>query len=227
MYLVQASPLSKIFMPEWEKKCLENPDLIHKSEPGLFQVRVARATGGLVFDHLKPVHAGALLKRGSREELEANEMQDLVYWLTGGPEDRPCEQTDIYGVVLIDVGGQFESALSDLLQLTMEAQDPKARDEVMKKQAKIQKEIVSDMQGKLKSARQKADDRVKRAMSVTHNNLLKSWESLKSEGKGTYAPSVQEALGSFILKAEIDRAMELNRRLYNGVADSIPGAERK
>jgi hypothetical protein len=63
-------------------------------------------------------------------------------------------------------------------------------------------------------------------MSVTHNNLLKSWEALQAEGKGTYMPSTQEALGYHILKIEVDQQLELNRKLYNNVAEGIPGARR-
>jgi len=235
-YVVQASPLSKIFCREWEEKCLEDPSIIAKSEPGLFKVSIKRPSGGIVLHHMKPVHASTLIPRlqtlpdggqSKTRDVDDDEVSPLVQWLAG-VDGRYCEDTDIYGVVAIDVGNQFESALQELMHLTMEtAADGTKKDSVLKKQAAVQKAIIVDMDEKLKLARKQADERVKRALAITHNNLLKSWEALKSDGKGTYAPSSQEALGYFVMKAEIDRRLELNRKLYNDVAAGIPGAARQ
>jgi len=230
-YLVQASPLSKIFMAEWEQRCVEKPELVGESSPGLFKVFVPRACGGLIFEHLKPRHSSTLIPRlqtlpGGKTEVtrkpEDDEITPLVSWLT----DARSQETAIYGVVEIDVGSQFEGALQDLLQLTLEGGSAAKQEAALKKQTQIQKKIVSDMSERLIEARALADSRVKAALSITHNNLIKSWESLKGEGKGTYAPSTQEALGYFVLKAEIDKRLEASNRLYNKVAEGMPGAQR-
>lgn len=230
-YVVQASPYSKIFMQEWEQRCVEDPTLVAASTPGLFKVHVPRACGGLTFEHLKPRHESTLIPRlqtlpGGKTEItrkaDDDEISPLVAWLT----DPRSEETAIYGVVAIDVGQQFETALQDLLQLTMEGGSESKQEAALKKQAAIQKKIVGDMSKRLTEARAEADRRVKSALSITHNNLIKSWETLKGQGQGTYAPSAPEALGYYVLKAEIDRRLEASNVLYNNISEGMPGARR-
>jgi hypothetical protein len=229
-YVIQASPLSKIFMPEWEQKCVADPTLVGKSEPGLFEVRIPRSAGGLILSHLRPVHVSTLIAASKDRKVEEDEITPLVAWLTGGPDNHPCEETDIYGVVLLDVGNQFQSALQGLVEMQMDigmaGGDENRKKEIAKKQQKMQQDIAEEIRTKSATATERANARVRKALTHTHNNLLKSWESLKAEGKGTYQPSPQEALGYHIMKLEIDRALEQNRKLYNDVAAGIPGASR-
>lgn len=234
-YVVQASPFTKIFTREWATKCVEDPTLIEKSSPKLFEVKVPRPCGGLKLTHLVPVHAATLIPRSQKDEdgndlgqtrtVDEDEMTPLVEWLTG----ERSEETHIYGVIAVAVGNSFESGLQDMMMLAMEsaqAGSKQAMDAIAKKQAKIQREIAESLTKSLAEATKTANERVKRALSITHNNLLKSWEALRADGKGTYTPSVQEALGHFIIKAEVDRKIELNKKLYNTVAEGIPGAQR-
>jgi len=228
-YVIQASPLSKIFMPEWEARCVADPSLVGKSEPGLFEVRIPRSAGGLILSHLRPMHVSTLIPASKTRLVEEDEIKPLVAWLTGGPENHPCEETDIYGVVLLDIGNSYESVLQGLVEMQMDinlSQDDKHKSEMLKKQQQLQKNIAEEVEAKSRTATERANARVRKALTHTHNNLLKSWESLKAEGKGTYQPSPQEALGYHIMKAEIDRALEQNRKLYNDVAAGIPGAAR-
>lgn len=227
MYVVQASPFSKIFLPEWQQRCIEDATNIDRSEPGLFDVRVRRPAGGIVLSHMKPVHASTLIKRTGDREVEEDEITPLVYWLTGGPEQRPCEETDVYGIVMVEVGNSFERAMQDLMTLTLQSSDPKKTVAAGKDMAAIQRSVVKEMSEGLSSARKKADERVRRAVSITHTNLIKSWEALRSEGKGTYSPSAAEALGYHIIKADVDRRLDMNRKFYNSVAEGIPQAKQQ
>lgn len=231
MYVVQASPFSKIFTREWGEKCLHKPELIGLSERGGFTVTVPRSFGAIRLKHLVPVHAATLVVRnqtdangeslGQTRKIEDDEMTPLVDWLTS----ERSEQTHIYGIVAIDIGKSFEEAMQEMMALAMQsAESGGDNKDLMKKQAALQKQVAKDIGGALETARAEADRRVKHALSITHSNLLKSWEALKTDGKGTYAPSLTEALGQYVIKAEIDRKLELNRRLYNSVASGIPGA---
>jgi hypothetical protein len=230
MYIVQASPFSKIFMPEWSEQCLNDPELIGKSEKGLFEVRIPRSFGGLVLKHLVPVHAGTLLGRnqydgdgrnlGPTRKVEDDEITPLVEWLTADKS----EETHIYGCVKIDIGRNFEEAMQELVSISMDA--AVGSESATKKQQEISVKIQKELGEQLAKARQSADARVKRALSVTHANLLRSWEALRADGKGTYMPSIHEALGQLIIKTEIDRKLALNRKVYNTVAEGIPGAAR-
>lgn len=230
MYVVQASPFSKIFMPEWEQKCVENPELIAKSEQGLFEVRVPRSAGAIVLKHRVPVLAASLIPASKNRKVEDDEITPLVNWLTGGPEGHKCEETDIYGIVLLDVASDFQRGLSEILKMQLEASSHAGsaaqREAFIREQVELQVKVATEIEEKLKAATEKANERVRNALKHTHNNLLKSWESLKAQGMGTYTPSPQEALGYFIMKTEIDRALEQNRKLYNDVAAGIPGAQR-
>jgi hypothetical protein len=229
-YVVQASPFSKIFMPEWSERCMHDPTLIDKSEKGAFEVRIPRSAGGIVLKHLMPVHSATLIKRdqydtfgkslGVMRKTDDDEITPLVEWLTSDKS----EETHVYGVVAIDIGNDFEEAMQQLVALTMEA--AVGSETAEKRKLEISTKIQKSLTEQLQEARSKADARVKRALSITHGNLLRSWEALKSNGQGTYMPSVQEALGHLIIKSEVDRKLELNRKVYETVASSIPGASR-
>lgn len=230
-YVVQASPLTKIFMPEWERKCVEDPTLIEASSPGLFTVRIKRPIGGLVLEHLKPRHVTTLLPRlttvvdgaGNKTQMvtrkvEEDEVSPLLKWLT----DPASEETDIWGVVEIEIGNQFEDAMTELIGLALQGGTEAQQADVLKRQVAIQREVARSMSVRIAEARRVADDRVKRALRITHNNLIKSWEALQGEGKGRYEPSTQETLGYRVLKAEIERRTAaqsaINREMAEGVA---------
>ncbi len=204
----------------------EEGKVVYEDVP--FVVTVPRSVGGVRLIHNKPVHVSTLVPRSTGRIIEDDETTPLLYWLTGGPENRPAEETDIYGIVLVD-SSPFESALQEIMMLTMSSMqtgDGKGKESALKKQMAVQTKVAAEMQAQLNVARAKADERVRRAMSITHNNLLKSWESLKSEGKGTYTPSITESLGYYIIKAEVDRKIEMQRKFHNDMTDGIPGSSR-
>ncbi len=228
-YVVQASPYTKMFVPEWEQKCVEDPRLIEATSPGLFTVRIKRPIGGLVLEHLKPRHVSTLLPRlstmpdGSKavtRKVEEDEVSPLLQWLT----DPASEETDIWGVVEIEIGNQFEDAMTELIGLALQGGNEDEQQAVIKRQIAIQREVASNMSVRIAEARKVADDRVKRALRITHNNLIKSWENLRGEGKGTYEPSTQESLGYRVLKAELDRRTMAQKAINKEMADGIARA---
>jgi hypothetical protein len=225
-YVVQASPYTKIFMPEWEAKCINDPTLIEASAPGLFTVRIQRPIGGLVLEHLKPRHVTTLLPRlttmpdGSKavmRKVEEDEVSPLLQWLTGPTS----EETDIWGVVNIEIGTQFEDAMTELIALTLQGGTEAQQAEVLKRQIAIQRDVAKSMAVRIAEARKVADDRVKRALRITHNNLIKSWENLRGQNLGTYEPSTQETLGYRIIKAEIDRRQAAQQKINREMVESV------
>lgn len=225
-YIVQASPLTKIFMPEWERKCIDDPTLIEASSPGLFKVRVKRPIGGLVLEHLKPRHVTTLLPRlttmpdGAKmvtRKVEEDEVSPLLKWLT----DPASEETDVWGVVEIEIGNQFEDAMTELIGLALQGGTDEEQAAVLKRQIAIQRDVAKSMSVRIAEARKVADERVKRALRITHNNLIKSWEALVGDGKGRYEPSAQESLGYRVLKFEIERRTASQKAINQEMAEGV------
>jgi hypothetical protein len=194
MYIVQASKLTKIFLAAFQQDMIDNPDLIYNDDK--FEVIVPRAFGAIKLTHMKPVHVQTLLPKTSTRETELDEIRDLVPWLC------EFEETDIYGIVKIDVG----DVTTALMSLDLLSDDPKVQAANMKKQAEMQRSMATNMQRAILAAQLAADERVKRTLRITHHNLMKQWESNVAEGKGKIPPSNAEALGAHILMEEIKRS---------------------
>jgi hypothetical protein len=214
-YVVQASPLSKLFMSEWVAQIEENPALVFEDVP--FEVRVPRPFGGLIFQHNKPVHINKILPpnpwRKKNNENNVDDLEATVYWLTGGPDGQRSEETDIYGIVALHVDLDVSSALTDIALLA--EQDTEAgQKKAAKTYADMQRDLVTNTKNALDEARALADFRVKRALKITHSNLLKQYDTMRQQGMGVYTPSTAEAVGAFILKQEVDKAGENRRKLF-------------
>lgn len=199
MYIVQASPLTRIYMTEWHHALLEDPELIFKSDPP-FTVTIPRSAGAVVLTHNKPVHVSTLIPVTGKRKLDeaGSETRDLTHWLLEGRD------TNIYGVVGIEIGSDIMDTLSLLVSMDAEA----AAEAI----AKAQAEMVGKIRLQLVSAREKADERVKEAMRTTHRNLQKQWKEMESLGMGKYDPSASEAVGAFVLSAEISKVATTDKR---------------
>jgi len=208
-YVIQASPLSKLFMSEWSQKCLRDPKLLAAPD-ARFTVRIPRSTGGIVMQHNVPQHVSTLLPEQNTREVTQDEVTPLVHWLCGGPEGN-WEETDIYGVVAIAVGTDVTADIVGMLTKGVSMKAIRERqDELIKK---IQEQIVL--------TREIADNRVKRALKSTYNNLVAEWERIKQAGGGVYAPSVSEALSAHILKEEIAQHSETTQAAFDLVAKAM------
>ncbi len=78
----------------------------------------------------------------------------------------------------------------------------------------MQKDLLKKTKDGMKAARELADGRVRRALKITHSNLVKQFETLRTEGKGVYTPSVAEAVGAHILAAEIESSGANRRKMF-------------
>ena len=208
-YLIQASPLSKLFTPEWGKKCLKNPEFL--TDPAAtFEIRIPRATGGVVLNHNSPVHCSTLLPPQNTREVTLDEITPLVHWLCGG-EDGAGEETDIYGVVAIEVNIDMTVELVTMLNKGFSA----------KKMQERYGNMAKSIQSQISVTREKADARVKRALKNTYNNLIAEWQRIKEKGGGVYAPSVSEALAAHILAAEIQEHAETTQAAFDLIGKAM------
>ncbi len=220
-YVVQASPLSKLFMPGWTPRCEEEPNIV--LDPKVeFEVVIPRTNGALRLWHNKPVHVSKLepyTPNREKDEYLVDDLDGLVLWLCGGEDGKSNEETDIYGVVGLNIDMDLSSAIADVA--LFEEADPKAQATAAKKYQDIQKALVSKTKTALNDARELADYRVKRAMKNTHVNLMKQYETMRTEGKGVYAPSVAEAVGAFVLKTEIEKSGANRRKMVEMLAATM------
>lgn len=198
VYVIQASPLSKIFQPDWHEKCLENPALVVSDVK--FTVRIARPTGSIDLVHNEPVIASTLLPRTMTDKstgkswvkkVEEDVISPLVSWLT----EENNSETDIYGVVAVPI----ESGVADAIMTLIHEKD--AAKATQKLVGQIQKKMSSD----ITEARERADARVMRHCDKMYRVIMQTASQLKKENKGSYSPSYTEALALEILKDQITK----------------------
>ncbi len=198
-YLIQASPLTRIFLPEWHDRCLQNTALLTSSEP--FLVRIPRPVGSVELIHNKPTLASSLIARTKEREITEDEISPLVQWLT----NESYGETDIYGVVDVPIQ---ETVADAIMAMIYEGDD--------KKRVKLIEETRCQMAKGIVTARERADARVMRACGKMYSIVKSTVEDMKKNGKGVYAPSYSEALALEIMKDHIaarrkpdDRAAEM------------------
>lgn len=219
-YVVQASPLSKLFMHGWAEKLELEPQLIFDPKP--FEVMIPKVNGAIKLIHNKPVHITKLeppQPTRIKDEYNVDDLEGLVLWLIGGEDGQRSEETDIYGVVGLNLDMDVSGAIADVALFDPESKEDKAK--AAKRFQDVQNEVVKNAKVAMVEAKEKADWRVKRAMRNTHINLMKQYETLKTEGRGVYAPSVAEAIGAFVLKSEIDRSSEGRRKMVEMLANTM------
>jgi hypothetical protein len=237
MYVVQASGFSKIFARGMAEKIFEDPSVIFNGQP--FQLVVPRSDGAILFEHNKPKPIHSLLPHSKGQK----DVADLVDWLTGGNNDGTrSHETNIYGVVSIKIDSEIDMALSRSIDINFfMMQNPTVEETInfIRNKLRINPDLVAaetaqEMISKVYShtfdrlrnettdsiveARKLADARVKFALKRTHENLMKQYETQKSEGKGEYTPSSAEAIGSVIIRQEVAK-MKMQSDLRKQMVD--------
>lgn len=202
-YVVQASPLTRIFLPEWHDRCLADPKLLMSQEP--FLVRVPRPTGSIELVHNKPTLATSLLVRSKEREVTEDEVSPLVLWLTGEQNT----ETDIYGIVDVPIQDNVADAI---MALIYEGDD--------KKRVKLIEETRRTMAKGIVTARERADARVMRACGKMYSVVKATVEDMKKNGKGVYSPSYAEALALEVMKDTISQRRKPDER----AAEMLRGA---
>lgn len=187
-YLLQASPLTRLFLPEWHYQCLEDPKLLFSDKP--FRVRVPRAVGAIELTHGVPVLASSLLKQPDKKtrEITDDEVSPLVLWLTN-PQNY---ETDQWGIVEIPV----EQDLADtIMALIYDGKDKERADFLSDMKTKLAKTVID--------ARKLADERVMRACGKMYQTVKATVEHMKKTNAGIYSPSYSEALAMTVMKDSI------------------------
>lgn len=210
-YLIQASPISRIFLKEWHDRCLHDPSLLQNTEP--FTVLIPRPTGTIQLTHGVPVLASSLIHRTKDRVVTEDDISPLVSWLT----DEERAETDGYGVVDVPIQ---ENVADALMALIYEKSDQKRIKLIEATRAQMAKGIAS--------ARERADARVLRACGKMYSVVKSTVEDMKKNGKGVYSPSYAEALALEVMKDHIaarrkpdDRAAEMLKSAMNQMEQPV------
>ncbi len=217
MYIIQASPYSKLWTREYHKQCEANPELVNSVDE--FQIVIPRSAGAITLVHNRPVHTSKLMPRSKEQKRDEHcplEEVTLVEWLTGGEDGMRSNETDIYGVVGIDLDADLSAAAVSLFSATSDNDPAAAKRDAESEFKDLLKKVKIDAKSKMVEARALADKRVLRALKTTHRNLMKQYETMKQEGKGAYSPSVAEMVGAFILRDELNAANKASQGMRDG-----------
>lgn len=217
-FVIQASPLTKIFLHrEWADKCIQNPELIYSDET--FTVVVPRSMGAIVLTHGRPVAFQDVLSKQKNRKIEADETRDVIPWLTGGENGRMSQETDIYGIVSIDLGSSYTGLLTNMLMLEAAADKaPERKDQIIEHRAKLQAKALDETKRAIVDARNRADERVIRACKSTFTYLYRQYQRNIEDGKGKYEPSPSEALCAFVLRDMLAAASAKKRAMMGQVS---------
>lgn len=198
-------------MRQYQDQCLENPDIVYNKES--FLVTIPTSTRSYVFEHNKPVTPQSLFpaERGKKTDEFSHNLETVVKWITGGPDGMRSHETDIYGVVQIQME-DFSSQIVDFSSLAAVGTE-KSEKESVKEYENARKNFMKKANAAMTMAQEIADTRVRRALKISHENLVKQWDALQQDGKGKYAPSIAEAVGAQILHKEIDKAGQKKREM--------------
>lgn len=207
-YVMQASPLTRMFLPNMQTACLENPKLLLSKEP--FKITIPRACGAIELTHNKPTLASSLLVRTKEREVNEDEVAPLVLWLTG----ENTTESDIYGVVDIPIQDNVADAIMALIYEGDE-----------NKRTKLIEETRKNMAKGIVSARERADARVMRACGKMYSVVKQTVEDMKKNGKGIYMPSYSEALALEVMKDLISKRKKPDDQAAKMMSEAMQSLE--
>lgn len=214
-YVMQASPLTRIRLPEWHIKCLNNPDLINSPEP--FTVTIPRTLGAIQLVHKKVTLASSLRPKIKNRLAEEDEVTPLVHWLTSPHE----METDIWGVVALKVDEQIAD---QIIGLVLNQGDAKG------KAGEAIKDLQRDLAKSFQASQREADERVTRALARLYNVVKGTVEFMKKNNMGVYSPSYAEALALHTISDSVKQrevhdvqASNLLRKAFDATGVSAGG----
>lgn len=188
-YLIAASPLVKIYLPEWYERLEANPSLIEDSKTD-FEFWVDTGTRSIKIPFNKPLLVTDV---------------DLYRYLVGGTTGSESTATNIFGIVAFDPKIDMVSVTDELAQLdAIISDDPKERAAAAKKAERIRKDASAKVADTRAAVRKMSEERIKRAIRFNHNNLIKQWQDNEERKVGRYPPSMSELLGAMAIKPEIE-----------------------
>jgi Skp family chaperone for outer membrane proteins len=204
LYFICASPMVKIYLPEWHSRLEDNPDLMLDNETQFdFVVRTGTRGIRVAFNTPQQVQMQAS-REGFNPQVDA---ENVFQWLTGGPSGTEVQETDIYGIVpfnpQIDMADTFDKLgrLEDIINGDpTKAKKARADYDAMRKNA----------QERMRAARDEviglSEKRIRRAMKFVHNSLVKQWAINEEQKLGKHTPSMTERFGMHALDKEIQAA---------------------
>lgn len=214
-YLMQASPLTRVRLPEWHIRCLNNPELLKSSEP--FTVVIPRTLGAIRLEHKKIVGAATLLPKIKNRLAEEDEITPLVRWLTSPHE----AETDIWGVVALKVDDDIADQIIRLV-LAEGANNTKV--------AKTVQEVQKNLAASFQASQREADERVTRALGRMYNVVKRTMEDMRKNNMGDYAPSYAEAIACIAIADTVKRrevhdvrASDLLKQAFNPNVGVVAG----
>lgn len=212
-YVIAASPLTKIYLKDWEDRLLAEPDLMFDDKL-VFTFDVPRGTCAFKATFNKPIQ---LMGRDDKE------IDTLFNWLTGEAGQSHLE-TDIYGIVPFDPGVDLVERQDQIAQLEeLISDDPATVAKAQKEIAKIQKDTAARLKNMRAEVRKMADEKVMRAAKIVHNNLIRQWQINQESNQGKYPPSCTELFGGHLLKKEIEKAAARGADLRNNMSKMLEG----
>ncbi len=205
-YFICASPLVKIYLPEWHDRLQDNPDLMGDRETP-FAFTIMTGTSGIRIDFNKPQQVQVAKKKEDPNHNPQADADNIYQWLTGGPSGTECQETDIYGIVpfnpQIDMADTFDKLgrLEEIISLegAKAAKAKKEYDDMRKMAAERMRKARDEVVGL-------SEKRIKRAMKFVHNALVKQWAINEESKLGKHTPSMTERFGMHALDKEIQAA---------------------
>lgn len=210
-YLVQASPLTKIFLEDWHDKCLADPAEALRSSK--FRVHIPRPCGAIMLEHGVPTLAATLIAKTKERMVQEDEIAPLVEWLT----NETNAETDPWGVVAVPI----ETNVADAIMALLYDEKKEAT------QQKLLADLKKRMSVSIHSARERADARVLRQCGKMYDTIKQTAQAMKKDGKGIYSPSYSEALALVVLKDQITLRRAPNEKaqaIFDGAMADIQGA---
>ncbi len=202
-FVVCASPLVKVYLPEWHERLLANPDHLSDMEFD-FSFAIAHGVSSFHVDFNKPM----MVTTGRDDDVESK-----FQWLIGEAVGAQHE-TDIYGLVPFETNVDLVQRSDEISRLSMKIlNDPKGAEAAQKAIAKIQKDTNVALAKVRQDAKELSEKRIKRAMKKVHNNLVLQWQRNEEQKMGKYPPSMTELFGAHVLDSDIRRAQAKGEKI--------------
>ena len=193
-------------MPEWHDRLLEDPDLIFDYKTPFSFIVDTGSTGIRVQFNVPQQVQGT----------DIAAIKNVHHWLTGGPDGNLAKDSDIYGIVEFNPNVDLVETLDHFAQLeTIIAAGDLTKKEAAEQGMKLQQER-SIAAAKLAAARDRvklmSEMRIRRAIRMNHNNLIKQWQNNEEMKLGKYPPSITEMLGATAIEGEIAKSEAKTRK---------------
>lgn len=204
-YVISLAPEAKIFQEHLQDELLDDPKKIFL--PTSCQLFLKTPSMVIPFQWGRPrLIAGP---PNSEKELD---LIGLVRWITGGKDGSQCQETDWTGLVEMPFGTDF---LSDAAEAAIVG---KKGEDIAKS---ISKTIESNMTDALAKAKEISRNRTMRHIRFVWQNLEKQWQLNKENNLGTFMPSKAERLCQYVLREEIQREKEREKRFMSEIEETM------